>query len=168
MSIVYLTLTTILACIWTELTSSLHGSFDPDCPYIWSYKQRLYFKSIFSMQTPYVHSRPTRIIPTGHTELDKQQLMFEVFPAPSCSIDIIWHTCAAYAVSHFNPTLTLTGAYGLTLTRIGGQKCWLACHDRDFTASAVTRIRTWVVSATTRSTNHYTITAIPPAAGSRP
>ena len=26
--------------------------------------------------------------------------------------------------------------------------------------SAVTRIRTWVVSATTRSTNHYTITAI--------
>ncbi len=31
------------------------------------------------------------------------------------------------------------------------------------TASAVTRIRTWVVSATTRSTNHYTITAIAPA-----
>ena len=29
--------------------------------------------------------------------------------------------------------------------------------------SAVTRIRTWVVSATTRSTNHYTITAITPA-----
>ena len=28
--------------------------------------------------------------------------------------------------------------------------------------SAVTRIRTWVVSATTRSTNHYTITAIAP------
>ena len=26
--------------------------------------------------------------------------------------------------------------------------------------SAVTRIRTWVVAATTRSTNHYTITAI--------
>ena len=25
---------------------------------------------------------------------------------------------------------------------------------------AVTRIRTWVVAATTRSTNHYTITAI--------
>ena len=31
------------------------------------------------------------------------------------------------------------------------------------TDSAVTRIRTWVVSATTRSTNHYTITAIAPA-----
>ena len=30
-------------------------------------------------------------------------------------------------------------------------------------SSAVTRIRTWVVSATTRSTNHYTITAIAPA-----
>ena len=44
------------------------------------------------------------------------------------------------------------------------QKCWPACHDRDFTASAVTRIRTWVVSATTRSTNHYTITANWPAA----
>ena len=29
--------------------------------------------------------------------------------------------------------------------------------------SAVTRIRTWVVSATTRSTNHHTITAIPSA-----
>ena len=39
----------------------------------------------------------------------------------------------------------------------------LECHDRDCTASAVTRIRTWVVSATTRSTNHYTITAILPA-----
>ena len=34
------------------------------------------------------------------------------------------------------------------------------CHDRDSQSSAVTRIRTWVVSATTRSTNHYTITAI--------
>lgn len=39
--------------------------------------------------------------------------------------------------------------------------CWY-CHDRDHD-SAVTRIRTWVVSATTRSTNHYTITAIAPA-----
>ena len=28
-----------------------------------------------------------------------------------------------------------------------------------FGADAVTRIRTWVVAATTRSTNHYTITA---------
>ena len=28
------------------------------------------------------------------------------------------------------------------------------------TTTAVTRIRTWVVAATTRSTNHYTITAI--------
>ena len=28
--------------------------------------------------------------------------------------------------------------------------------------SAVTRIRTWVVAATTRSTNHYTITASTP------
>ena len=28
---------------------------------------------------------------------------------------------------------------------------------------AVTRIRTWVVAATTRSTNHYTITASTPA-----
>ena len=40
------------------------------------------------------------------------------------------------------------------------RKSQLVCHDRDRTASAVTRIRTWVVSATTRSTNHYTITAI--------
>ena len=31
--------------------------------------------------------------------------------------------------------------------------------------SAVTRIQTWVVSATTRSTNHYTITANWPVAG---
>ena len=37
------------------------------------------------------------------------------------------------------------------------------CHDSDATANAaVTRIRTWVVAATTRSTNHYTITAITP------
>ena len=33
-------------------------------------------------------------------------------------------------------------------------------HERFMLISAVTRIRTWVVSATTRSTNHYTITAI--------
>ena len=33
-------------------------------------------------------------------------------------------------------------------------------HQRLMFISAVTRIRTWVVSATTRSTNHYTITAI--------
>ena len=33
-----------------------------------------------------------------------------------------------------------------------------SCRDREH-SSAVTRIRTWVVSATTRSTNHYTITA---------
>ena len=33
-------------------------------------------------------------------------------------------------------------------------------HKRLMFISAVTWIRTWVVSATTRSTNHYTITAI--------
>ena len=33
-------------------------------------------------------------------------------------------------------------------------------HERLMFISAVTRIRTWVVSATSRSTNHYTITAI--------
>ena len=33
-------------------------------------------------------------------------------------------------------------------------------HQRLMFIFAVTRIRTWVVSATTRSTNHYTITAI--------
>ena len=33
--------------------------------------------------------------------------------------------------------------------------------------SAVTRIRTWVASATTKSTNHYTITAIEPLLGER-
>ena len=44
------------------------------------------------------------------------------------------------------------------------KKTELTCHDRDITASAVTRIRTWVVSATTRSTNHYTITAFLSAA----
>ena len=33
-------------------------------------------------------------------------------------------------------------------------------HQRLMFISAVTRIRTWVVSATTGSTNHYTITAI--------
>lgn len=42
-------------------------------------------------------------------------------------------------------------------------KILLTCHVRDYDISAVTRIRTWVVSATTRSTNHYTITAITPA-----
>ena len=29
--------------------------------------------------------------------------------------------------------------------------------------SAVTRIRTWVIAATTQCTNHYTITAVIPA-----
>ena len=33
-------------------------------------------------------------------------------------------------------------------------------HERLMFISAVIRIRTWVVSATTRSTDHYTITAI--------
>ena len=33
-----------------------------------------------------------------------------------------------------------------------------SCRDREH-SSAVTRIRTWVVAATTQSTNHYTITA---------
>ena len=32
-------------------------------------------------------------------------------------------------------------------------------RDTQLKFSAVTRIRTWVVAATTRSTNHYTITA---------
>ena len=40
------------------------------------------------------------------------------------------------------------------------QKYSQACRSRDFTAPAVTRIRTWVVAATTQSTNHYTITAV--------
>ena len=44
--------------------------------------------------------------------------------------------------------------------RIQGRKVLPLCHYRDSQSSAVTRIRTWVVSATTRSTNHYTITAI--------
>ena len=42
----------------------------------------------------------------------------------------------------------------------GTEKAKLRRHDSDNTTCAVTRIRTWVVSATTRSTNHYTITAI--------
>ena len=42
------------------------------------------------------------------------------------------------------------------------QKGGWSCRDREH-SSAVTRIRTWVVSATTRSTNHYTITANAPA-----
>ena len=33
------------------------------------------------------------------------------------------------------------------------------CHESYFIDIAVTRIRTWVVAATTQSTNHYTITA---------
>ena len=39
-------------------------------------------------------------------------------------------------------------------------KTFLSCRNSDITATAVTRIRTWVVAATTRSTNHYTITAM--------
>ena len=42
------------------------------------------------------------------------------------------------------------------------EKDILALPRQRITASAVTRIRTWVVSATTRSTNHYTITATAP------
>ena len=33
-------------------------------------------------------------------------------------------------------------------------------HAMEALCAAVTRIRTWVASATTKSTNHYTITAI--------
>ena len=39
------------------------------------------------------------------------------------------------------------------------KKCYSRCRVSIFNA-AVTRIRTWVASATTKSTNHYTITAI--------
>ena len=41
-------------------------------------------------------------------------------------------------------------------------------HERLMFISAMTRIRTWVVSATTRSTNHYTITAIASAVLQQP
>ena len=34
-------------------------------------------------------------------------------------------------------------------------------YDKNVRTDAVTRIRTWVVAVTTRSTNHYTITAMP-------
>jgi hypothetical protein len=41
------------------------------------------------------------------------------------------------------------------------KKNCLQCRNSDITQLfAVTRIRTWVVAATTRSTNHYTITAM--------
>ena len=42
-----------------------------------------------------------------------------------------------------------------------GRKCEI---ERQKSGHAVTRIRTWVVTATTWSTNHYTITARNPAA----
>lgn len=37
---------------------------------------------------------------------------------------------------------------------------YVLCCNSDCTVTAVNRIRTWVIPATTRSTNHYTITAI--------
>ena len=40
-----------------------------------------------------------------------------------------------------------------------GGKIYIPCRNSFFTA-AVTRIRTWVTSATTKGTNHYTITAL--------
>ena len=47
------------------------------------------------------------------------------------------------------------------LTRETEKKICLQCRNSDITQLfAVTRIRTWVVAATTRSTNHYTITAM--------
>ena len=54
--------------------------------------------------------------------------------------------------AQFLPSLAVYGS----LSKHG----W-SCRDREH-SSAVTRIRTWVVSATTRSTNHYTITANAP------
>ena len=57
----------------------------------------------------------------------------------------------------------------LSLRRIDGPPIdsivkisWL-CRDRVIHSSAVTRIRTWVIAATTQCTNHYTITASAPA-----
>ena len=48
-------------------------------------------------------------------------------------------------------------------TRETEKKNCLQCRNSDITQLfAVTRIRTWVVAATTRSTNHYTITASTP------
>ena len=48
------------------------------------------------------------------------------------------------------------------------KKVWNYCiaalintkKEKKYLSNAVTRIRTWVTSATTKGTNHYTITAI--------
>ena len=62
----------------------------------------------------------------------------------------------------------ITGRLKKAIYRIYKYKNKLTCHDREISQlSAVTRIRTWVLSATTRSTNHYTITAIAPAGRQR-
>ena len=151
-----------------RIIRSPHGSFDYNLSIHVHFVCTLNWLSMqISIESHYTW--PTPSINTSHAELDKQQSIIQL----ECSRLLTWPTYVDHSlhvphVSHFNSTLTITKGTCLTSTWVGVQKCWLACHDRDFTASAVTRIRTWVVSATTRSTNHYTITAIPPAAGTRP
>ena len=52
---------------------------------------------------------------------------------------------------------------GRTLGKLGCSLLWRPLHNavsfQKSTSPAVTRIRTWVTSATTKGTNHYTITA---------
>ena len=55
----------------------------------------------------------------------------------------------------------MKGTCNITKKKKKGKKILPSCAmTATITTIAVTRIRTWVVAATTRSTNHYTITAI--------
>ena len=115
----------------------------------------------FAMLTFVVHStgfcrvllRPKAHSPSG----EHKRLYTNPHPRVQYLVELMpFSTCASVRQSlqpKFLPSLAVVGS----LSKHG----W-SCRDREH-SSAVTRIRTWVVSATTRSTNHYTITANAPA-----
>ena len=122
-----------------RIIRSPHGSFDYNLSIHVHFVCTLNWLSMqISIESHYTW--PTPSINTSHAELDKQQSIIQL----ECSRLLTWPTYVDHSlhvphVSHFNSTLTITKGTCLTSTWVGVQKCWLACHDRDFTASAVTR-----------------------------
>ena len=67
---------------------------------------------------------------------------------------------ALWVIIHLGHTFCLMTNVALLGVKENNKKEKKIVLDKNHHAPAVTRIRTWVVAATTRSTNHYTITAI--------
>ena len=92
--------------------------------------------------------------------------LFDIFRIYNLSYHL--SQCCSYSgsISNSNYYMNTQNAIVSTQTRDGTFLNRIEKEKKNSRLSsgyAVTRIRTWVVAATTRSTNHYTITASTPA-----